>query len=301
MYTRSDTRTGFLYGALENALPQGVLPPECWPEFGLLASPSPVCASELVGTKPRGVRWSLWPMTFEEYVGDEEPDRAASAKGTLARNRIVLWKRVERKDIPAGWHRASQKPWRIDGFFELENADDYLARWNHNARHDAKLWQRDFLGTRYAIEHVALSEFETAYRESTAARALGTLMLDTLKRRLALPERHGHTELWGVRNLASGKLVAGTGALFSESARASVRECPFILPEARSIYAATGLMDHWFREAHARGTRTLFSTDFWHPGEPRSWKGSSEFKSHFGFSYVAYPPLLWRFVRGVLW
>ncbi|MDE2078767.1 MAG: hypothetical protein KGI73_00065 [Patescibacteria group bacterium] len=296
---RSDWHAAFPYGSLTDSLPPGVTPPEMWPEFGILASPSPLCKTELVGTEPQGIRWSIWPMTFEEYVGDDEPDRAASAKGALARNRIMLWKRIARRDTPDGWHEA-KRPWRIDGFFELASTDDYLARWSHNARHDAKLWRRDFLDTHYIIENISFPEFRAAYRKSTAARALGTLMLDTLQRRLALPEREEHTKLWGVRNLSSGEIVAGTGALFSESARASVRECPFILPEARGTHAATGLMDYWFQEAATRGTRTLFSTDFWHPGEPRSWKGSSEFKSHFGFSYVAYPPLLWRFVRGRL-
>ena len=296
----SDVLPEFPYGALVEQLPEGVAPPETWAEFGLTASPEPFCAIEPVGVEPKGVRWSFWPLAFEEYVGDQEPNRTASAEGALARNRVVLWKRVNRRDTPPGWRKASERPWRIDGFFELARNTEYVSHWNHNARRDLKLWRRDFLGTKYSVENISLPEFEAAYRKSIVAKKAGTIMLKTLKRRLALPEREAATALFGVRNLATGEVIAGTAALFSETAHASVRECPFMLPEARDVYAATGLIDHWYQEAMMRNTKTLWYASFWFPGEPASWKGFSEFKSHFGLSYIAYPPLLWRFERGIL-
>ncbi len=290
----------FIYGNILKDHPRGIAPPEAWPEFGMIAGPEPICRKELVGNEPKGVRWSLWPLTFEEYVSDSEPDLAKSKEGALARNRIIMWKRIGRTDIPKEWHRSSDMPWRIDGFHEIAEGTDYISRWQHNARRDSRIWKERYLDKAYAIQEIPLEEFESAYRRSTSWRTVGVVMLDTFKRRLELPERHGCTTLWGVRNLKTGDVIAGTAALFSPTHRASVRECPFMLPEARGVYAATGLIDHWFQEAEKRGTKTLFFTSFWHEEEPRSWKKFSEFKSHFGLSYIAYPPLLWRFERGSL-
>lgn len=290
----------FPYGEIVDRLPQGSNPPESWPEFGLTAGIPPICEKEEVGTDPHGIRWSLWPLTFEEYISDTEPDLAVSAKGNLARNRLIIWKRISKKTSPAGWRESSPYPWRIDGFHSLSPAEPYEKKWHHNARRDLKVWRERFLDAAYAIETVSEEEFDTAYRKSTIARKIGTSMLSTMQKRRLLLERDGQMELWGVRNRKTGAVIAGTAALFSPGYRSSVRECPFMLAEARGTYASTGLIGHWFENAQGRDMETLFFTSFWHPGEPSAWKGFSEFKSHFGLEYVAYPRPLMRFESGKL-
>ena len=93
-------------------------------------------------------------------------------------------------------------------------------------------------------------------------------------------------------------MVAGTAVLYSPTHHSSMRYCPFMLPEGRLVYASTALIDRWYKEAQMRGITTQLFTSFWHQGLPSSWKGFSEFKSHFGLQYVFYPPTLYRFVGG---
>ena len=121
-----------------------------------------------------------------------------------------------------------------------------------------------------------------------------------LERKLTLPEVRGHLQLYVARN-GGGKIIAGTAAHYSDGYQSSMRECPFMLPEARECQASTGLMDHWFKECERRGISLLLFTYFWQPGESRSWRGFSTFKSHFATDYVKYPPVLWRFVSGKFW
>jgi hypothetical protein len=285
----------FPYG---NVVPAAsdIFPPESWPEFGFVGNPPALCAPERVGEAPRGIRWSLWPLTFEEYISDREPDLAASRKGRLARNRVIMWKRVHVSAAPKEWRETARPHWRVDGVHRL--FEDYRTRWEHNARHDAKVWREKYLGAEYRIDELSTEEFSDAYRQSSVSKKTGGLLLEALLRKLELPERKGAVRLLGVKENKTGRIIAGTAILSSLTLSSSVRECPFMLPESRGIPASTGLIDHWFQESLENGIKNLFFTGFWQKGDPRSWKSFSEFKSHFGLRYYAYPPLLWRFERG---
>ncbi len=289
----------FLYGDIVEA-PKGFAPPEAWPEYGVVADPLGFCAREEVGESPKGVRWARWALCFEEYVGDLEPDLEQSKKGRLARNRVIGWKRVARTDVPCGWHRTSKKTWRIDGFHTLAPAGDYTAGWFKNARREARLWQENFLGSQYTVEDISIEEFAEAYKKSTAAQKTDLTLLHVLLRKWAMPEIRKHIVLWGVRDIKTSRIVAGTAAISSPTHKSSVRFCPFMLPEARSTYASTGLVDHWFAWAQQKGIERMLFTCFWQPGDPKGWQGPAEFKSHFGLQYVAYPPFVMRLARGKL-
>lgn len=284
---------GFPYGEI-GPLPDDFAPPECWPEFGAVAVPVSICAREEVGTEPKGVRWSLWPFTFEEYVSDHEPDLTASSKGPLARTRVIHWKRVHGAEIPEGWRHAS-RPWRIDGYKEL-GPGDLTENWGTDAKRHLKAW-REQHARAYTIEPVSWDEYRAAYLKSGVAQRMRTDLIDILERKRALPECIPHLELWGVRD-GAGEVVAGTGILYSPTFGASVREAPFVSPAAARTGAATALMAHWMERSRQKGMRYAVSTHFWQQGEPRRWQGFSQFKSRFGFSFVAYPPLLWRFRGG---
>ena len=286
----------FLYGQITDNPPPLVVAPESWPEYGRLADPLGFCAREEVGTHPRGVRWSFWPLAFEEYVSDTEPNLADSAQGELARNRVFIWKRITRAAIPEGWREVSKKPWRIDGYHDLGTGGDYTAAWHKNARREARLWREEH-AARYDIVEISLEEFIGAYRKSMTVKKAGADLLSVLVRMHALPAQK-HIALWGVRNKQTGRIIAGTATITSPTHKSSVRYCPFMLPEARHCYASIGLVDHWFAHAQKNGTQYLLFTCFWQPGDPKGWQGPAEFKSHFGLQYVAYPPELTRFVRG---
>ena len=278
-------------------LPKNYAPPETWHEFNAIEMPPPIARRELVGTDPQGRRWGIWPLIFEEYVSDSEPDLALSQQqGKLAYPRLVVWKRVARQDAPQGWHQWRNKPWRIDGYHELTS--EYLARWNKKARHDLRAWQQQAASGRYAIEGISFEEFKKAYKHSTVQKKCGSFFLDILARKYAHPDTQDTLALWGVRDTHSGNIVAGTAAHYPIGRDDSLRECPFILPEARECQAATGLMHHWFEESMRRGRTRLMFTYFRQRGDPRSWQGFSTFKSHFATDYVAYPPVLWRLVGG---
>jgi hypothetical protein len=287
----------FPYGELTSEWPEGFVPPECWPEYGNLADPAGLCRREEVGERPKGIRWALGPLVFEEYVSDQEPDLAASRQGALARPRLVMWHRVRSLVQPPGWHSLSVRPWRVDGVLELTPGVDYTAEWNKKARRDLRRWKEEFAST-YSIVHLTREEYATAYKKSLIAKRVNLDRLYQLERRYNTAAAD-HIELYGMRS-PDGAIVAGTAVIYSPTCRASTHFAPFILEEGRSIFAATALMDHWFAETARHGYRFVTTTNFWHPGQPRGWKGFSEFKSHFGFSFVQHPPTLFKLMGGKL-
>lgn len=294
------TSPSFPYGTLERSLADGFFPPECWPEYGHFADIEPFFNKERVGKNGEGLRWSFWPLTFEEYVGDEEPYISLGKEGALAYNRVVQWKRVRSEKVAHGWKTLSNT-WRIDGYFPIQELPDYLAHWKKNARRDLALWKKVEQDGTYAIEEIPLEEYSRAYTGSQVAGRIGRGRLTELQRKLTLPEVSANTTLWGVRNTVSQKLVGGVALIHSPTFRSSTHAAPFMTKEGVGVFASTALMDKWFSEAQRRQDKFLITMTFWYPGQPKRWKGFSEFKSHFGWRYVAYPPILMRFVRGKFW
>lgn len=269
--------------------PKNFVPFETWPEYNWVVNPPDICAREAVPQNPCGIRWSLWPFTFEEHISDEEP--RLNTGGKLARPRLVSWKRVQRTDIPKGWH-SGKHPWRVDAYHVL--GPDYQTKWNKSSRRDLRLWKQHHLNITHRIDPISWEEYQSAYRKSLTVKKIGAEQLEALGRRVAA----GGPELFGVRNIQTGEISAGTAIHYSPTYKSSMREGPFILPGARECFAMTGLMDFWFDYSLKRGVELQMFSYFNHPGSPKGWEGFSAFKRQFGIVEVAYPPLLWRIVGG---
>lgn len=287
----------FPYGEIVTSFPKHFSPPETWPEYKAVAMPRWPSTSEEVGVDPKGVRWGIWPLYFEEYITDKEPDLAASNVGSLTYSRFVVWRRIRSTDTSTGWRMFSKRPWRVDGFIELSQEEDHVAKWNKQARRTLRIWERRFLHSHYEIERIEFEEYKASYKKSTVYKKVGLDSPSILERKRTYKEGR-EIELWGVRNIHTKEVIAGIALCYSLPEKRSVYEAPFILPEAKHVYAATALIDLWLSESKKKGITLAVFSSFWQPGEENSWKNFSAFKSQFNPKYVAYPPTLWKFVRG---
>lgn len=286
-----------MYGTIVEKIPDEQIHYYQWPEFDLTVLPRPFLNPESVGILPRGVRWGWWPIIFEEYVSDKEPDLLHSDPHGTARNRIVFWRRLVRRDVPKGWYHFSKKPSRLEGYADLEAEPQYEIAWNESARRYRKKWLAEYLNKTHQLDAVSHEQFAEAYRSSTVAQKLGPNPLESIGHWSS----GGNVECIVAREISTNTVHAGIALLHSPTCKGSYYISGFVHPAAGKTPAMIGLMDHWYAQAQAKGFRFLYFGDFWLPGKPKDWKGFSQFKAKFGLAYIQYPPILFRFVQGTLY
>jgi len=287
-----------MYGNVITELPDGFVPLQQWPEYDLAHLPFPTFNPELVDSNPRGVRWSLWPFTFEEYVSETEPDLSRSDPTRRARNRLVLWRTATRIASPRGWIRIGYRAAKLEGFAEL-GQEAYYTHWDESAKRYRNKWLRNYAEKTHRIESIDYNTFKAAYERSEVAKKVKSLLLDMIERQTDERTRP-YYEFIVVTNIATGARIAGMCLLNSPTHRASYYVSGFYTSEEGHVPAMVALMDHWFKTSHARGMRFLHFGEFWMRGKPKNWKGFSLFKAKFGLHYIAYPPALLRFMPGRL-
>jgi len=274
-------------------LPEDFVPRHQWPEYDILSASPAHFHPEVVGEKPKGMRWGMWPLYFEEYFSDDEPDIRFS-NATASHHRFIVWHRLMRTDIPAGWYGFSKKRVKLEGIAFLSSDEAYTSSWSRVARYDRHQWQKTLLNTKYNIEETSFAEFQSAYKKSGVVGKIGDMNINILERAM-----HGrkseYIELRCVRNIENGEITAGMATITSKTHGASYYYCAFRARSEKRDPTMTGLMDDWFARCHKNGVRYVNMGYFWHPGKPKDWKGFSNFKAKFVTDYLLYQPPLIRF------
>lgn len=284
-----------LYGPYIDKLPSGFLVRQQWPEYDLTAQIPLSMHPERISGNPAGARWGKWPLYFEEYISDIEPFITDTGP-----NRLLIWQSLTLTQAQRHWFRPSKKNNKIEGFAILEPDLPYDRNWSESARRYRQKWLDKFLDSRYEIELVSFEEFAATYRQSSVFRHAKNFQLSVLERLLASPISREHTVIWGARNRSTKAVNAAFAAVFSPTCGASYYQAGCIVEESLDEPLMVGLMDHWHTEALRRGTKFLHFGGFWKPGDPKQWKGFSQFKSKFGLQYIAYPGRLFRPVKGTI-
>jgi hypothetical protein len=229
-----------------------------------------------------GTRWKHGPFRFERYTGDAEP-----VLGSSAPLRLVIWQPERHVAKPKGWMTAL-RGMSIGRTGYAAVTEGYARALPSHARRHLAHWRRQ---RGWDVGECDLGPFLDAYRRSTQDAILRTMFAAIAREKVA-----GHGDR--VRFFAArreGEIMAGFACVDIPETAESLHLMSFIRPAARDASAGIGLMDHWFATASGRGIRWLDFGLFWRPGEPRSWKGFSRFKSQFVTKYVDYPTPYMRF------
>ncbi len=228
-------------------------------------------------------------ITMEYFTGDQEPAKR-SQKGL----RLQIWHRL-RAEQPKGW--LSLGRFLSRGAVALVDLTDqgewYWRYWSQYAKRYRKKW----LGqNQYSITRVDLREFLQAYQESTLKKSLIIMFSRSLRHYSKVYQ--DNLELLVVKEIQTGKTIAGLAVVYDQATSQTFHPVAFILPEARKSYAQVGLMDYWFRQAIEKKYHFLNLGVMWLPWDPPSWKGYSEFKTHFSPEVCIFRPplvrLLWN-------
>ena len=266
-------------------------PCDMWPEHQVISDVDWFLYPHIIGNSPQGVRYGLWPLYVEKYRGTDEPDVTLSRTSGKLHNRIIIWTHYGTSVPSKEWNISTNLHAKI-GYAEITSTKPYYEEWSSTMRNYRTQWKRDYLGTKYTIEQISLSEFHKAYFKSTTVKRTGRFVLRMLDQRIK--EDKTDFELWGVRSISDGSIVAGIAIEYSRSIPCSFYFEGFYLKKASSDRVMIGMIDHCFEQCIKRNVQFLDFGDFWTEGKPKDWKGFSEFKSKFGTKYVYIPPLAYR-------
>jgi hypothetical protein len=287
------------YGEILNKLPDGFIPLEQWPEYGLYENIPKLFNPKRVGINGRGVRWNLGPLVFEKYVSDIEPTHEELYSDHLAPFRICIWSRISESDRHAGWISLSKKETRLEGIAEISPETDYTKSWSESARRHLRYWNRDLKDKEYVLVFPTIEEFSNAHNQSTVAKKGNMRAYDQLLNRWKTHSKD--ITLIAIKNLLTGELVAGMSILTSPSCIGSYYICGFMRSEGSRLSLMVPVMDAWFSLAQQNNIRFLHFGGFWCPGKPKNWKGFSQFKAKFATYYIVYQPDLIRVITGNIW
>ncbi len=237
-----------------------------------------------------GVRWKVGPVYFELFSSDIEPEIEP-----FPHFRYITWEPVTRAEKPKGWKWSRLTMLvRKTGYCQLNGDREYWKKWDSHAQRHRKKWlEKD--SQNYEIDTASLEEFIQSYNNTKKLPFLRGAFISVLKRRYERNKKDLH--LFVVREKASKKIVAGLATLDLMDIRASQHVIAFFHKSVAHTSVNVGLIDNWYQHALKKNIRCLNFGIFWHPGDPKSFKGFSHFKRQFNIRYIVYPKPFFRSIR----
>jgi len=224
--------------------------------------------------------WKFFAV--EKYTSDQKP-KIVSFRGL----RLIVWNPLTKTDCENGWMRNFLTPssWKLQCGFAVNN-EKYLERWSKHAKRHLRKWKKD---ENHFLREVSFFEFEKAY---LASGKLDPILRTGFMRAIRFHfEKHPENlNLHLVREIKSGKDVAGLATINYPDVFQSRHLASFLREEAQKTSVGYGLIDNWFLETQKAGIKWLDFGVVWQKGNPSSWKGYSNFKRQFGLHLVSYPP-----------
>lgn len=240
----------------------------------------------LLERENKGVAIGNRLCTLEYFTGEALPVKPLR-KGLT----IQIWHAFGKQVVP-GWFSL----WRLlsRGAIALIDRDnlsrEYWQTWSQYGKRYRKKWLAQ---NEYEIESVTEEVFRKSYQRSTLKRSLQVMFLRSMRHYVDAYGEEVHFLV--AREVVTHKVIAGLMTVYDRQTSQTFHPVAFILPEAKKTYAQVGLMDYWFQEAAQKDVRFINLGVMWLPGNPPSWKGYTQFKTHFAPQVCIFAPPRIRF------
>ena len=248
-------------------------------------------STQMVGNEScRGIRTTIGPIAMEEYVSNEEPPSTSQSFFTK-----IWWQPLTDLQKTGWWHN----PFFIIDHYQKgigvvteKNKESYFEHWSDHAKRHRTKWLRD---ARFEMMDIPFEEFEQAYH--TTGR------LNVFQRnecmwilKFHVKDHPKDVRLFGARDKKTNEIVAGLALVQYDDIKQSVHTTSFINRNVRHTSVGVGLIDHWYKKGIEEGMRFFNFGNVWKKGDPRAWKGYSQFKRQFDLYLLIYPTPLVKIV-----
>ena len=232
--------------------------------------------------------WRLFAI--EWYSSDQEPT-IIPWKGV----RLIVWHPITQVNPKKGWWRnfLTRSGWQLQLGF-AKNSERYWDSWSKHAKRHREKWQKD---AQYVLHKATIDEFEKTY---LASGKLDFLLRTGFMRVVRFHwEKHPENlDLYLVKDTQKEKDIAGLATVNYFDISQSRHTISFICEEAQKTSVGYGLIDNWFLQTGKVGIKYLDFGVVWKKGNPRAWKGYSNFKQQFGLQLISYPRSYFKLTIG---
>lgn len=232
-----------------------------------------------------GVRHSLGGVALEYFTSDKEPT-LSSFRGF----RFAIWDRIRNDSIPKGWHQMLPGFRLCTSVVSDISSDEYWKTWSETARRYRLKWETQ---TEYEIIDLDLNTFSSYYLRFGSPKDTRQSTVNSLTYRFNLKKEI--INLFGLRKKETGEIFAGIATVDAEEIAQSYYLSAFLDKENGPAQSGLWLMNHWFLQCKKKGIKYANFGPIWTPGQSKSWKGFTEFKSHFRPFTLRYQRPLFKF------
>ena len=233
-----------------------------------------------------GIRWRMGPIWFEKYFSDTEPNIQK-----FNHPRVIIWQPILMFEKPKTWKRLWFDKMVKNGFTDITNKESYWNDWDYGARRYRNNFLKD---KKYAIEKTSLQVFLSNYPNVKNYKKIKKWVMYKLNnyRKFCGNDVHFFLAIQNDKKIISG----GLAIVDFPNLNQSIHLASFINPKVKDNQIGVGLIDYWFKECMKNKISILNFGAFWSCGDPRDWKGFSDFKSKFGIHFLEYPHSLFKIV-----
>jgi hypothetical protein len=262
------------------------VPREAWPDFDTVSTiPAFLRPRKINGF----LEYGIFPFFLSVWYGDEKP--TLPSKKYLW-PRLFVWDRVTEKKKEINWLRLGGSPRKLLALLYASD-DSYALSWNKTARYQKNVWEK-IKGKGFEIKEVDVHNFREAYRKSATWQKLDPVVRVSLMNNSEERKRKGDLRV-GYFIFLKNKTDTILGGLSYESSRV----CPnsyytigFVHSYHEKLPVMTALFVEWIERERKEGVRWFNFGILWKKGDPKSWKGYSEFKKKYGVIEYGLPQSL---------
>lgn len=218
-----------------------------------------------------GRRYTVGPLCVEYYTCDKDPE-LKPFRGL----RFVIWNPVTREDVPPSWYRFPGKSDRtVSAFVNISDTENYFKQWSNTF----KTYYYRFLRQQdYKIIEVDCEEYCLQYKHY-AKEGISVNRNTTQARFLSLPSESNKTHFYFL--LHQGEIMSGVAIVDCFSVKQSYYLSAFTRRDRAPKESGLWLCNYWMKESGKRGLLFANLGIVWTKGQPKEWKGFSDFKMKF--------------------
>lgn len=218
-----------------------------------------------------GRRYIVGLFSVEYYTCDKEPE-LKPFRGL----RFVIWNPVTREDAPPSWHRFPGKSDRtVSALLDIRNTHEYFKQWSDTFK---TYYYRFLRQQKYVIAEVTCEEY-CSYYERYVKKGVSVIRNTSQARKLSLPSENNKTHFYVLLN--QGEVLSGIATVDCFSVKQSYYLSAFTRRDRAPKESGLWLCHQWMKESSSRGILFANFGIVWTRGQPKEWKGFSDFKMKF--------------------